>query len=98
MRQNEVGATIFAQIILNPEYSGVVEFNEEDHVISIEEKPIKAKSNYAVTGLYFYDNNVVEITKGLKHSPSGELEITDVNRVYLEHNQLHVMKFGRWFA
>ena len=88
----------FAKIILNPEYFGVVEFNEEDHVISIEEKPKKAKSNYAVTGLYFYDNDVVNIAKSIKPSSRGEFEITDVNKAYLETGKLCVERLGRGFA
>ena len=96
--QNKDGATIFAYTVRNPENFGVVEFNKEDHVISIEEKPRKAKSNYAVTGLYFYDNEVVKIAKQIKPSSRKELEITDINRIYLERNQLRVMKFGRGFA
>tara|TARA_B100000795_G_scaffold264675_2_gene245454 strand:- start:17343 stop:18209 length:867 start_codon:yes stop_codon:yes gene_type:complete len=92
------GATVFSYYVDTPEHFGVVEFNSENEVISIEEKPENPKSNQAVTGLYFYDNDVIEIAKNLKPSPRGELEITDVNKVYLENNKLYVTELGRGFA
>jgi glucose-1-phosphate thymidylyltransferase len=92
------GATIFGYHVNDPERYGVVEFNAQGQAISIEEKPKKAKSNYAVPGLYVYDNTVVEITKALKPSARGELEITDVNVEYLRRGQLRVSRLGRGFA
>jgi glucose-1-phosphate thymidylyltransferase len=94
----DIGATIFAYRVHNPEHFGVVEIDHNKHVISLEEKPKKAKSNFAVTGLYFYDNNVIDIAKTIKPSERGELEITEVNQKYLEGSQLHVELFGRGFA
>ena len=82
----------------DPERYGIVEFNEKREAVSIEEKPLKPKSNYAVTGLYFYDNNVISIAKQLKPSPRGELEITDVNREYLRRGRLKVEILGRGMA
>lgn len=92
------GATVFAYHVQDPERYGVVEFDATRRAVSIEEKPTKPKSNYAVTGLYFYDNQIYDITAGIKPSARGELEITDVNRVYLERNQLNVELMGRGMA
>ncbi|SDE25188.1 glucose-1-phosphate thymidylyltransferase [Dyadobacter soli] len=92
------GGVIFAYQVHDPERYGVVEFDKDNHVISIEEKPVEPKSNYAVPGLYFYDNDVVEIAKTIPPSPRGELEITDVNRVYLERGKLKVGVLNRGTA
>jgi glucose-1-phosphate thymidylyltransferase len=92
------GACIFGYYVNDPERYGVVEFDNSKKVISIEEKPAKPKSNYAVTGLYFYDNSVVEKAKALKPSPRGELEITDLNRIYLEEGTLEIKLMGRGMA
>ncbi|MPQ59431.1 glucose-1-phosphate thymidylyltransferase RfbA [Duganella sp. FT27W] len=96
--QEPQGATVFAYHVQDPERYGVVEFDDGRTAISIEEKPLKPKSNYAVTGLYFYDNKVCDIAASIKPSPRGELEITDVNRVYLEQNKLKVEVMGRGMA
>mgnify|MGYP000852900519 FL=1 len=94
----EKGATVFGYQVKDPERFGVVEFDEQMNVVSIEEKPEQPRSNYAVTGLYFYDNDVVEISKSIKPSSRGELEITDVNKAYLERGDLSVEVMGRGFA
>ena len=92
------GAAVFGYRVKDPQRFGIVEFDDNNKAISIEEKPENPKSDYAVTGLYFYDNNVVKYAKSLKPSKRGELEITDLNRIYLENNNLTVNKLGRGFA
>lgn len=94
----QTGATVFGYQVKDPERFGVVEFDEQQHVISIEEKPKNPKSNFAVTGLYFYDNDVIQIAKQVQPSERGELEITSINQVYLERGDLNVELLGRGFA
>lgn len=94
----DVGATVFAYVVSDPERYGVIELDAKGQAVSIEEKPTKPKSNAAVTGLYFYDNRVVDIAASLKPSPRGEIEITDINRAYMERGELFVEVLGRGFA
>ncbi len=96
--ENKGRATVFGYYVDDPERFGVVEFDHSGKVLSVEEKPAVPKSNYAITGLYFYDNSVVEVARNLKPSPRGELEITDLNRVYLENGKLDVKLMGRGYA
>jgi glucose-1-phosphate thymidylyltransferase len=94
----KTGATVFAYHVKDPERYGVVEFDAKGRAVSLAEKPADPKSNYAVTGLYFYDNSVLDIAAGLEPSPRGELEITDVNKAYMKKGRLHVQKMGRGIA
>lgn len=96
--ERKSGATIFGYQVMDPERFGVVEFDEDFKALSIEEKPSCPKSNWAVTGLYFYDNNIIDIAKSIKPSARGELEITTINEVYLKNNALTVELLGRGFA
>jgi glucose-1-phosphate thymidylyltransferase len=96
--KHDSGATVFAYAVTDPERYGVVEFDAEKKAISLEEKPLKPKSRYAVTGIYFYDRQIVDVAKSIKPSPRGELEITDVNRWYLEREQLRTEVLGRGIA
>lgn len=100
LRANEhtCGATIFGYWVKDPQRFGVIDFDEQGMALSIEEKPLHPKSSYAVTGLYFYDNDVIKIAKGIKPSQRGELEITDINNAYLKRGDLRVERFGRGFA
>ncbi len=97
-KQKEKGATVFGYYVKDPERYGVVDFDDKGRAINLEEKPENPKSNYAVTGLYFYDNDVIDIAKNIKPSPRGELEITDVNKAYLERGDLNVEVMGRGYA
>ena len=96
--EQEEGATVFGYYVEDPERFGVVELDSAGHAVSLEEKPARPKSNYAVTGLYFYDRQVCQRAKGLRPSPRGELEITDLNRLYLEEGSLQVITLGRGYA
>ena len=97
-QKRETGATVFGYWVKDPQNYGVAEFDSDNKVASVEEKPLKPKSNYAITGLYFYDNQVVDIASSIKPSARGELEITDVNQIYLKQSQLSVEKMSRGFA
>lgn len=96
--KNDMGATVFGYYVADPQRFGIVEFDKNGKAVSIEEKPEKPKSNYCVTGLYFYDNKVVDYAKSLKPSARGELEITDINRIYLENKKLNVELLGQGFT
>jgi glucose-1-phosphate thymidylyltransferase len=97
-QRKETGATVFGYWVKDPQNYGVAEFDADNKIVSVEEKPLKPKSSYAITGLYFYDNQVVDIASSIKPSARGELEITDVNRVYLEQSQLSVEQMSRGLA
>ncbi len=94
----ETGATVFAQQVSDPERYGVVSFDDQDRALSVEEKPTNPRSNWAVTGLYFYDSKITELAKSVQPSARGELEITTINEMYLDAGELHVARFGRGFA
>jgi glucose-1-phosphate thymidylyltransferase len=96
--QDKEGATVFGYWVADPERYGVIEYGDGNRVLSIEEKPVRAKSNYAVVGLYFYDSQITDIAEQVRPSPRGELEITEVNNIYLRQNQLHAKKLGRGAA
>ena len=96
--QRQSGATVFAYHVTDPERYGVIEFDKQGKVISLEEKPTQPKSNYAATGLYFYDRQVIEMAKKLKPSARGELEITDINNIYMQQDELSVALMGRGYA
>ncbi len=96
--QNEKGATLFAYPVKDPQRFGIINFNDNYDILSFEEKPKKAKSKYAITGLYFYDNQIIQMSKGLKFSDRGELEITDINNLYLKQNNIKVQILGRGTA
>ena len=96
--EQDGGACIFAYPVKQPERFGIVEFDKNDKILSLEEKPKNPKSHYAITGLYIYDNKVIEYAKNLKPSPRGELEITDINKIYFENNNLKMEKLGRGFS
>ena len=96
--QRDEGATIFGYYVNDPERFGIMELDDQDKVIGLEEKPLKPKSNYAITGLYFYDNDVIQIASDLKPSHRGELEITDINSIYLQKGSLESFILGRGFA
>ena len=97
-KQNQTGATVFGYYVTDPRHYGVAVFDKDNNIIDIEEKPQQPKSHYAITGLYFYDNQVVDMAKTLQPSPRGELEITDINKIYLQQKQLQLIQLNRGFA